>query len=503
MTVKEDRVETKPKVSPASTDDMDFVLSSRSFEYFLDFVKILERPQPLMGIQGGVVPLQKWPHVMEMASALETDLKIAELKARQVGGSWLMGGARGAWLLLFHPGSLIGLFSKGETEAKALKAKVKFVYSNLPAHWQKPLEIDSQLEMVIDFGSGVKSQIIVFPSTEDAGRGYDFTYVLMDEADSHEYLDMNFLALSGSVDSTGGQIVLLSTVSPTRVESVFQKIYMGAPQNGWRNLFFGWQARPGRDEAWYDRTKRAVPETEKLSPDLYMLKEYPATAEEALAPSQGSAHFDLGILEVMKQHIRQPIMSEGAMGIYVKYQLGRRYAAGTDTAHGVGGDYSVTVVMDLGSGAVVADVMSNELEVDEFAEQSIKMLHLYRDPIWGIEDNDWGITVIKAAEAARYTHLYGESTLKERKNGWHTDNKSRMVMWGELRTQVNSGKVVVYNTAGLRQFATVMLNPKARGRPEAKSGAHDDYPTACAIAIQMEGHAFAYGGKTVTVGSRF
>ena len=76
-------------------------------------------------------------------------------------------------------------------------------------------------------------------------------------------------------------------------------------------------------------------------------------------------------------------------------------------------------------------------------------------------------------------------------------------MWGELRTQVNSGKVVVYNADGLRQFATVMLNLKARGRPEAKSGAHDDYPTACAIAIQMEGNAFAYGGKMISVGSRF
>ena len=131
------------------------------------------------------------------------------------------------------------------------------------------------------------------------------------------------------------------------------------------------------------------------------------------------------------------------------------------------------------------------------------MLRLYRDPIWGIEDNDWGITVLKVAEAVRYNHLYGETTLKERKNGWHTDNKSRMVMWGELRTQVNSGKIVVYNADGLRQFVTVMLNPKQRGRPEAKQGAHDDYPTACAIALQMEGQAYAQGGKTISVGSRF
>ena len=487
----------------AGIAETKFAAAEKSFEQYLNSVKILERPQPLMGITGGVRPLEKWPHVMEMAAALEESQKIADLKARQVGGSWLFGGARASWLLRFRPGSLIGLFSKGETEAKALKAKVKFVYQNLPDSWRLPLEVDSQLEMVIDFGQGVKSQIIVFPSTEDAGRGYDFTYVLMDEADSHPYLDLNFLALSGSIDSTGGQMVLLSTVHPTKVESVFQELYLGAPENGWTKMFHGWAARPGRDAAWYDRTRRAVPETATLNPELYMRKEYPETEDEALAPLQGIAHFNLGILETMKQHVREPIVSEGPMGIYVKYQLGRRYACGSDTAHGTGGDYSVSVIMDLNSGAVVADVMSNEISTDEFAEWTIKMLHLYRDPIWGIEDNDWGITVIKAAENAHYRHLYGVMTHKDKQIGWHTDQKSRRIMWGELRTQVDSGKITIYNAAGLRQFPTVMLSDKKEGKPEAKQGAHDDYPTACAIALQMAGSSSAFSGKVVTVASRF
>jgi hypothetical protein len=487
----------------AGIAEAKFAAADKSFEQYLNSVKILERPQPLMGITGGVRPLEKWPHVMEMAAALEESQKIADLKARQVGGSWLFGGARASWLLRFRPGSLIGLFSKGETEAKALKAKVKFVYQNLPDSWRLPLEVDSQLEMVIDFGQGVKSQIIVFPSTEDAGRGYDFTYVLMDEADSHPYLDLNFLALSGSIDSTGGQMVLLSTVHPTKVESVFQELYLGAPQNGWTKMFHGWRSRPGRDEEWYARAKRAVPETATLNPELYMLKEYPETEEEALAPQQGKAHFDLKVLKVMEQHCREPIVREGPMGIYVKYQLGRRYGCGSDTSHGTGGDYSVSVVMDLQSGAVVADVMSNEISTDEFAEWTIKMLHLYRDPIWGIEDNDWGISVIKAAEKARYHRLYGTTTHKGREVGWHTDRKSRRIMWGELRTQIDSGKFTIYNIAGLRQFFTVMLNDDKDGKPEAKQGAHDDYPTACAIALQMEGYASGVSGKVVTVASRF
>ena len=78
----------------AGIAETKFAAAEKSFEQYLNSVKILERPQPLMGITGGVRPLEKWPHVMEMAAALEESQKIADLKARQVGGSWLFGGAR-------------------------------------------------------------------------------------------------------------------------------------------------------------------------------------------------------------------------------------------------------------------------------------------------------------------------------------------------------------------------------------------------------------------------
>ena len=56
----------------AATPAFQKELSSRSFIYFLKFVNILERPQPLQGKAGGITPFEQWPHLMELAKVFET-----------------------------------------------------------------------------------------------------------------------------------------------------------------------------------------------------------------------------------------------------------------------------------------------------------------------------------------------------------------------------------------------------------------------------------------------
>ena len=248
-------------------------LAARDFKYFLDFVFIQERPQLQEGIVGGKRQFEKWPHVMEIADALLNDRKIVILKARQLGASWV-GAAYACWMFMFHPGSLVGMFSRGEREAVRLMAKVKFIYKNLPRGWTRSLETDSRLEMQLNFAEGVESIITAFPSTSDAGRGDDFSLVVMDEADSHEALEEAYTALSGSIDSTGGQMVMMSTINKLRAESVFVEAYTGSPENNWKKLFFGWRARPTRNDEWYQRARNNIPTTSKLTAELYMEQEF-------------------------------------------------------------------------------------------------------------------------------------------------------------------------------------------------------------------------------------
>ena len=471
--------------------ELERELASRDFERFLDYVWIQETPQVLEGVAGGKTPFEKWPHVMEIAGGLVSERKLVILKARQLGASWVSA-AYACWLFMFHPGAQVGMFSIGEEEAISLPGKVNFIYKNLPAGWVRELSADSRLEMRLAFDDGVESRIRAFPSTSKAGRGENFALTLLDEADYHDDLPGAYLALSGAVDSSGGQMVMISTVDPWTTESVFQQTYLRAKEGGtdWAPLFFGWRSRPTRDEGWHRRVMANTPTTARLSPAAYMMKEHPGSEDEPLTPVGAISGFDGDALAYMKGHIREPFLEEGPVRLYSKYQRGRSYACGTDTAHGRLSDFSVSCVLEITtqSAQLVACVMSNEMGTTEFAESTMRMLGMYGNPVWCIEKNDWGIDVVREAERARYRNLYTEPAAAE--PGWLTTSRSRRVMWGNLRTEVNRVAVVIPDRAILEQFEQVIVVGD-HGRMEARRGGHDDGPTAVALALQMEGYARA------------
>ena len=461
-----------------------------SFVKFLDHVYILERPQPQMGRMGGRIKFQKWPHLMEFAEDLQKYRLIDLVKARQNGFSWIIS-AYALWMARFYNGSLVLELSLGEKEAQALLEKAKFIYQNLPREWQLEVDRDSGSEFSL---TGMKSRIVALPSTKNAGRSEQATLVIQDEADFHEYGELNYLAVKPTIDA-GGQFIMASTVNIEKYESLFQNTYRGAPSNGWHKIFWGWRARPDRDDQWYRRTKEEaqdMPMAQMLGVDAYMHREYPETEEEALSPSSATAAFDLQMLKQMADGEKKPIETEEFANIYWPFRLGGKYAVGSDTAYGVGMDYSVTTVVDVRAQVVVADIMSNTLDSEEFVEASINLLRKYRNPVWCIEDNGEGQNTIKWAKKAGYSRFYKRITSrKTRLEHWHTDEVSRRNLWGDLILSVNKGQLTVPNRAGLSQFYSVIRNPKEKGRIEARSGAHDDYPLAVALALQAFDQAFS------------
>ena len=179
--------------------------------------------------------------------------------------------------------------------------------------------------------------------------------------------------------------------------------------------------------------------------------------------------------------------------LYRKPEVGKRYVAATDTAHGVGQDYSVTVLLDPKWG-IVADIMSNVLPPEALALESYKLLEKAHDvcgswPLWAIEANEWGGITLQKALSLGYKNLYYRDE-KHEKAGWLTNSSNRdcndpFSLWGELIEAVNNRLVVVPNKQGLAQFYDVIRNAKKGGRIEAIEGGHDDYPIACAIAWQI------------------
>jgi len=459
-------------------------LASTDFIFFLDYVYILEPPQPLVGITGGKSLFQKWPYLMDLAEDLSQHRMINVLKARQMGFSWLMS-AYVVWLMRFFDGAVCMELSRGQIEAQALLKKAKYIYRNLPDSWQLPVDKNSGSEFSLH---GMDSKIIALPSTEDAGRGETASFIFQDEADFHEYIEENFKGVKPTVDA-GGQVVYGSTVNKRNNRSLFKNIYRGSPDNGWHRAFWGWSLRPGRDQEWYDRVAREsrdLPEAQELGVNLYMEQEYPGTEQEALKPANALAAFNLENLERMKSDAKQPIRRIDHINIYQEFQWRKAYAAGTDPSHGVGQDFAVTCVIDKDTGYVVADIMGQGIAPDELGRASLELMEEYHNPRWAIEDNEWGIVVLNSAIKAKYPNLYKRTIGRtgSRQKGWHTDKATRSQLWFDLIDTVDNGGITVPNLAALNQFFTVIRHPDNDYKPEAMVGEHDDYPMAVGLALQ-------------------
>lgn len=222
-------------------------LAKRSFVDFLDYVKI-RSDDPLNPV---ISEWQPWDYLVDQAVLWASGQSEIDLKARQLGYSWLVA-AYAVWRA--RQGWHVALISKGEREAVELAGKCAFIEANLPEWLQAGVKTLTELLLFPDGG-----RIMAFPSTADAGLGFTFQLVVMDEAAVHPYGGQNYAALMPTT-SAGGQFIVLSTADPVLgPNGWFPNFYWAskAGETGFKARFIPWHVRPGRDDAWYRRQRAA------------------------------------------------------------------------------------------------------------------------------------------------------------------------------------------------------------------------------------------------------
>jgi len=193
-------------------------LARRAFKDFLPYIMV-SRP----GV--GMVPLEQWPHILDVADILATDRLLVWAKSRQIGISTILA-AYAVWHASFTPMAWVVVFSKGEKDAWEFIYKCIDIYNSLPDALRRPLSKASTRENMT-FSNG--SRIEAMPATMDAGRGKTPTLTIMDEADYHEYLEACYNSVKPGGDDIQGQLILASTVNPYKLGSLFQSIYHSVP----------------------------------------------------------------------------------------------------------------------------------------------------------------------------------------------------------------------------------------------------------------------------------
>lgn len=232
-----------------------------------------------------------WPEQRRALAEIVSHRLSIVLKARQLGLTWLVLWYA-LWGMLFRAGYTVVALSRRDDDAMELVTRMEYMLRQLPS-WlctegAKPIPGYSGVtwcktahEVEIIRASGESSRLIAMPASQDAGRSYTASLLLLDEWAYQQWAEQIWLAAYPTINRpTGGQVIGLSTAKRM---TLFHDIWSRAEEFGFHRVFLGWRADPRRDDAWYEATKQALATGQRY------LQEYPSTPEEAFSAGEGTA----------------------------------------------------------------------------------------------------------------------------------------------------------------------------------------------------------------------
>ena len=435
------------------------------------------------------LPFELWPAQVATLGQMREERMLVMLKARQLGMSWLSL-AYALWLLIFFAPATVLLFSLREAEAVELLGRLKEMYKLLPP-WMQSRALIRENDTTFLLSNG--SRALAF-STK-GGRSYTGTLALVDEADFVPDLSSFLNGVKPTIDA-GGKLFLISTSDKKRPVSTFKNLFRAALKGigDYRAVFLPWSARPGRDEAWHKRTKEEMFAQRGTHDDFYA--EYPATAEEALAPEQLDRRIPFDWLKecieempVIDRPLRAPAIP--GLSIYVEVVEGKHYVMGIDPAEGnPNSDDSVATVVDVATWAEVAN-LCGKFEPAVLAAMADLLGTYYNHADALVERNNHGHTVIREMQRSGFTRLVNGF---DGKAGWLTNVKGKPLMYDALAEAVRDGMCRVRSGETAAQLASIEASTLS-----APEGLHDDRAMSFALAIAALAFGHSSGDASTAV----
>jgi len=273
-------------------------------EYPRDFMEFLKHVKIEHADTHETVTFAPWEHQKATARALDAGQWLLILKARQLGFTWLLA-AYSVWITRQARRRVL-VFNQDKEYASDFLDRCRFIHDQLPPNLQRKATTDNRTRLEFDeehHGSYIRA----LAATKRAAHSISANLVICDEAAYIGYLERILRAAMPTLETHGGQAVVLSTsngpsghfwrlwtkssttedtestekgkqVVPSAVSSVVNL-------RSFKPLFFPWHVRPGRTQEWYDREK-----ANNAHDPTYMRREYPLIAEEAFEAAEGRVY---------------------------------------------------------------------------------------------------------------------------------------------------------------------------------------------------------------------
>lgn len=449
-----------------------------------------------------------------------------ELKARQIGITWLAA-LLALWLMLYRPGTRVLILSVNEEEAKKVVARIWGMYKSLPPYLRDHATVtkparggDPSQEIELTHPDGRKSTILALPATEKAGHGETAALVILDEYSRQDFAASIWKGVTPVIDG-GGSAIVISTANGVHNEltgegNYFHYLWQYAESLGIKRRFLGWFMHPARDETW-----RA---TRPLRP-ADLAEQYPSSPEEAFQNS-GECWFDRGklnryqeqwresgiesyrvhfeeFIERAEPYARMQRLNAGSWTIIAEPEKGHKYGIGVDVATGKGLDFSSAHVIDLATGAWIAEYHARVSE-PVFAKDLYYMARWIEresgtgEPMIAIETQGGygGVVVVALRDGGRgrkpYRNLWRDETTTEKSMeprerddyGFRMNSHSRPQVISLLEEWIRE-ELMPWITPQLDGELRTFAKAKTHPSPRALDGTNDDRVMSAGISLEI------------------
>lgn len=173
---------------------------------------------------------------------------------------------------------------------------------------------------------------------------------------------------------------------------------------------------------------------------------------------------------------------------------GAQYVVGGDLSEGVSGDAHTAVVLETGSGRVVAAASSDSVQAGDWGLVLAWVARKYNDAMVAPERNNTGHAAIRALaeEQTSVTPYHRVWRAPDERHGWVTSPATRPAMFDDLRMAIESRSARCPDAELVSEASTLVIDkdgrPRARGKGR-KGGSRDDGCVAWAIAYQVRSRA--------------
>jgi hypothetical protein len=446
-----------------------------------DAIYFIENYCKIVSLDHGLVPFKLYECQKRKVKTILDNRKVILMEGRQQGKT-ITSAACILWYTLFSDNKTVAILANKAAAAREVMSRYQGMYENLPVWIQQGVREWNKGSIELENGSKVFTA-----ATATSGiRGKSVNWLYIDEAAiiPNNVAEEFFTSTYPTIMAGETTKVLLSS-TPLGYNH-FWKFWNDSEQgiNDFVNLFIHYTEIPGRDERWAAEQRGVLGDVK--------------FAQEVLCSFLGSSYTLLDADTLSRMSPKQPIYSKDGLDVLEEpiraikdeagkiVQQGHVYALVVDTSRGVEGDYSAFVVVDISANpyTVVAKFRDNKIAPMLYPTVIHTVAKNYNNAWTLVEINDNGQQI---ADILHHELEYEQILYVNRGkngqvvsggfgggssgNGVRTDKKIKRVGCSQLKTLIETKRMMVFDRDIISEFSTFI---ESKGSYAADEGYHDD-----------------------------